>query len=168
MDDSHIQFQSMSLDVARALDLTDPASWAGCLFEKSVIGLYFLVEDNELVYIGKSDNIMNRILTHRREGRKKFDSFFIIPVELSCDLPELEAEFIDRYKPKYNVHIPPGPQYKTPREIALILHTEEKEVWRVVLEHDPPKRKNHYHLPTVKSLLMSPSLVDQIYGARNV
>jgi hypothetical protein len=67
---------------------------------KFVVGIYFLYDNNELVYIGKSTNIHIRINTHRKN--KQFDSYSI----LKCcedDLKIYERILINKYLPKYNI-----------------------------------------------------------------
>jgi len=69
--------------------------------------IYCLIEDNEIVYVGKTINIQSRILTHKRGEFKNFDSFSIIaklPNEISdLELLKLEEKYIKLLKPKYNI-----------------------------------------------------------------
>ena len=69
--------------------------------------IYCLIEDNEIVYVGKTINIQSRILTHKRGEFKNFDSFYIIaklPNEISdLELLKLEEKYIKLLKPKYNI-----------------------------------------------------------------
>ena len=69
--------------------------------------LNYLIEDNEIVYVGKTINIQSRILTHKRGEFKNFDSFSIIaklPNEISdLELLKLEEKYIKLLKPKYNI-----------------------------------------------------------------
>jgi hypothetical protein len=64
-------------------------------------GVYFLIKDLSIVYVGKSSNIHQRIATHVQDKAKEFDRVFILP----CPEPEcsrLEAHYITRFNPKYN------------------------------------------------------------------
>jgi len=69
--------------------------------------IYCLIEKNEIVYVGKTINIQSRILTHRKDNSKSFDSFSIItklPNEISdSELLKLEEKYIKLLKPKYNI-----------------------------------------------------------------
>lgn len=69
--------------------------------------IYCLIEDNEIVYVGKTINIQSRILTHKKGEFKNFDSFSIIaklPNEISdLELLKLEEKYIKLLKPKYNI-----------------------------------------------------------------
>lgn len=65
--------------------------------------IYFLFNGNELVYIGKSDNVYKRIGDHIAEGSKKFDRWEYIE---TYDNELLEAHLISILKPKYNKIMP--------------------------------------------------------------
>lgn len=69
--------------------------------------IYCLIENNEIVYVGKTINIQSRILTHKKDEFKNFDSFSIIaklPNEISdLELLKLEEKYIKLLKPKYNI-----------------------------------------------------------------
>ena len=69
--------------------------------------IYCLINNNEIVYVGKSINIQNRIIQHQKENTKEFDSFAIIsklPSEITDDeLLRQEEKYIKLLKPKYNV-----------------------------------------------------------------
>lgn len=86
-------------------------------------GVYALVREGAVVYVGQSKNMLTRISAHRSNwGRKStpawlppscrgmlFDQVFIQPCRLD-QLNALEAEMIFRYRPRYNVRIkPPTP-----------------------------------------------------------
>lgn len=74
------------------LDATVPAT--------TFTGIYFLVLNREIVYIGQSVDILHRISRHRREGRE-FDSYSY----LLCDqskLDELEEKYIVALMPWQN------------------------------------------------------------------
>ena len=61
--------------------------------------IYFLVYKKEVVYIGKTNHGLGRVFSHRH---KQHDSLYIIPCD-SYLLKATEAEFIIKYKPKYNI-----------------------------------------------------------------
>ena len=69
--------------------------------------IYCLIKDKEVVYVGKTINIQNRILTHKRDENKDFDSFSIIaqlPNDISeQELLKLEEKYIKLLKPKLNI-----------------------------------------------------------------
>lgn len=92
-------------------------------------GVYALCAKGVVIYVGKSKSMIARVNAHRRawidkrKGRGSwlseslgipgllFDEIHIRPVPLHL-LDAIEAEMIDRYKPRYNV------QLKTSQKIA--------------------------------------------------
>lgn len=68
----------------------------------SVSGIYFLYEDEKLVYIGQSIHIHKRVLDHYSEGKKFFNRVFFIRVEQNS-LLKIESELIKEFRPKYNL-----------------------------------------------------------------
>lgn len=71
--------------------------------------VYFLFDGEDLVYIGKTDNIFYRIGTHLTEGQKKFDRFEMFETKNN---DRLEALLITLLKPKYNKLVPKGQTLK--------------------------------------------------------
>ena len=65
-------------------------------------GLYFLYDNDDLVYIGKSANIFYRIGTHIQEGVKDFNNWEYQIVEDEIERSNLEGYLIEIFKPKYN------------------------------------------------------------------
>jgi len=71
-------------------------------------GLYFLLQDNEIVYVGKSDTLIAaRIAKHIKDSNKVFNRYFIaaMPSASQTDLIELESQAIAKFCPKYNRRI---------------------------------------------------------------
>lgn len=66
-----------------------------------VSGIYFLFDGDEVVYIGKSTNIHNRLNSHEHDRQKKWDSFTFLEVE-GIFSGALESIFIGSYRPRYN------------------------------------------------------------------
>lgn len=79
-------------------------------------GVYALVKDNVVVYVGQSKKPLSRIEAHRSLwGRKKapgwlpirgilFDEVHVMPCRHE-QLDEVERALIDLYKPKFNVKL---------------------------------------------------------------
>ena len=66
-------------------------------------GLYFLIRNDEIVYVGKSNkSVFQRVNNHARD--KEFDSFSyeLHPNKSEYELSELEAEYIAKFAPEYN------------------------------------------------------------------
>lgn len=70
-------------------------------FPYSGPAIYFLFCGDELVYIGQTVNLLNRVSSHF--GRKDFDHFSYI-VCARDDLNSLERSAIWKYQPKLNKH----------------------------------------------------------------
>lgn len=65
--------------------------------------VYFLVEDDEIVYVGSTSRIGLRIAEHIY--RKKFTDAFFIPMETIQEAKTLETKYILEIRPKYNLKI---------------------------------------------------------------
>ena len=67
-----------------------------------VTGIYFLILNDEIIYIGTSEDCQVRIMTHAKY--KKFNSYYIIDTGNMGNggRHALESWYIDKYKPKYN------------------------------------------------------------------
>jgi hypothetical protein len=61
-------------------------------------GVYFLVDGDEVVYVGQSTNIYNRIPQHHS---KKFDRYMYVPCKPEL-LNALESLYIHCFRPKLN------------------------------------------------------------------
>lgn len=76
-------------------------------------GIYFLLKDSEIVYIGQSVDCEIRIATHIKEGEKDFTHYFIF----KCN-PQLlniyEALCLHKFQPKHNIHLPIQPFVTVP------------------------------------------------------
>jgi hypothetical protein len=97
-------------------------------------GVYALVRNGVVVYVGQGKRMLARIEAHRSNwGRKAmpawmpaslrgvlFDEVFVLPCRVE-DLDRLERAMIDLYKPKYNIqHNAPGP---TKQQIRITTQT---------------------------------------------
>lgn len=66
-------------------------------------GVYFLYDENELVYIGEGWNCFLRVAEHtRKESEKIFTSWNFIPIENEMERKALERALRDKFRPKYN------------------------------------------------------------------
>jgi len=66
-----------------------------------ISGVYFLFNDIDLVYIGKSNNIYFRIITHIGNDRIVFDKYSYVKIDGDY-MSIVEAVLIKYYKPKHN------------------------------------------------------------------
>jgi hypothetical protein len=64
-------------------------------------GVYFLVRDGRVVYVGQSVRPLGRLVDHFSGASKRFDRIFLLPVPLE-HLNSLESAFIRALRPEYN------------------------------------------------------------------
>lgn len=62
-------------------------------------GVYFLIYEDEIVYIGSSRCVSARVGAHVSRGEMEFDRVFLF---LCKDYLYMERVFIGKYNPKYN------------------------------------------------------------------
>lgn len=93
-------------------------------------GVYALVRNGSVVYVGQSKKMIARVEAHRSNwGRKRvpawmpvslrgvlFDQVFVMPCRVE-DLDHIERQMIEFYKPKYNIAI------KSPTPVPLEITT---------------------------------------------
>lgn len=76
----------------------------GCMPVESLAGLYFLIKNREVIYVGQSSvDVLARISRHRREGRD-FDAFSFLRCAPEL-LDELEAMYITALVPVLNLSL---------------------------------------------------------------
>lgn len=63
-------------------------------------GIYFLIENDTIVYIGQSIDIMWRVAEHRKQG-KSFDRFAMIPIPAPW-LDRIERLYVRALEPRDN------------------------------------------------------------------
>ena len=92
-------------------------------------GVYALVREGVVVYVGQSKKMLSRIEAHRSQWARShkapdwlpikgilFDQIFIRPCRVE-DLDLLERQLIDLYKPRYNVKL----KAPTPTKTELVI-----------------------------------------------
>jgi excinuclease UvrABC nuclease subunit len=68
-----------------------------------VSGVYFLFDNNHLVYIGQGWNCFLRVAEHtRKESDKKFTHWNFIPISDEKERKEVERDLRRTLNPKYN------------------------------------------------------------------
>lgn len=104
-------------------------------------GVYFLVRDNEIVYVGRSVSVIDRLHTHRKDG-KNFNRVFFIECTKE-ELGELEMHYIRKFKPKLN-YLPKPP--KPPREPwrpTPPITERGRAMWDKLMEERAQRRAEH-------------------------
>lgn len=64
--------------------------------------VYFLINADEIIYVGSSLNAESRIQSHRDEGRIPFDSYYILQ---SNNHLANEIKYIIKFNPIYNISV---------------------------------------------------------------
>ena len=88
------------LDVVLS-DSFNPVAHAHEVKVNKLSGVYFLINDNEVVYVGQSKNVIVRVAGHADDKFKVFNKVCV----LSCgpaNLDVLESAFIHKFRPRYN------------------------------------------------------------------
>lgn len=85
--------------------------------EAYTYGIYFLLKNNKIVYIGKTSCGIRRM--HAHLGYKDFDSFSFFPCSKEY-LEAAESENIFKYKPEYNKKISGKYTYNKKNRIFLL------------------------------------------------
>lgn len=78
---------------------------------ESYCGVYFLVEGDEIVYVGQARDIMFR-LAHHAKSEKVFSKYTFIECDVE-ELNEIEAAYIVKFAPRYNVTLPINSKWTT-------------------------------------------------------
>ena len=71
-------------------------------YMRQISGVYFLLQDDVIVYVGKSENITLRLMTHIREKSKSFNKYYYIYYDNINEMSFMEAYYIMLLKPLYN------------------------------------------------------------------
>ena len=68
--------------------------------------VYFLTYEGELVYIGKTNNLFNRLSAHIAENKKTFDDYCIAIFDTNSEsLTHIERIYIEKHLPMYNKRV---------------------------------------------------------------
>ncbi len=68
-------------------------------------GVYFLILDNLITYVGQSKDIYLRVEKHFY--RKQFNKVFTLEIEQDLLIDNIEAYYIHKFEPHYNTSYPP-------------------------------------------------------------
>lgn len=67
-------------------------------------GIYFLIKENKIVYIGQTINFDARISQHIQKKRIVFNSVYYLPIS-DVEMKFVEEKYIKKFKPRYNIKI---------------------------------------------------------------
>lgn len=89
------------LDACREIPHSQNAVLEAAIPTARASGVYFLIREGEVVYVGQSVDVLHRIARHRREG-KRFDAFSYIECD-SAEMDRLETLYIKSFVPEENL-----------------------------------------------------------------
>jgi len=98
---------------------------------KPIRGIYYLLQDNEIVYIGQAQDVVARIITHRHQGKKNFNHYSIHAIP-NGDLTVIESNEIVRHRPKYNKYLPKNSTYMNKHQLRVLLGLPTLEISRII------------------------------------
>lgn len=78
----------------------------------SKTGIYFLIDSDQVVYVGQSVNCQARVFVHDSQRQKAFSHYSIIECP-AADLNKMEAYYIWLLQPKYNRSMPDQDAFAT-------------------------------------------------------
>lgn len=64
--------------------------------------LYFLIQDTNIIYIGRTKNIEWRLLSHYNNNIIKFNKYYYLEYDNFMQLFYIEKEYINKINPIYN------------------------------------------------------------------
>ena len=96
--------------------------------------VYFLIEGEEIIYIGKSTNYQNRLHQHKID--KEFDSFYVHSCKNRSEMEILEFKMIAKYKPILNKTLPTVEIYPSANKLKSYLNMGAWEFKRFLKKYD--------------------------------
>ena len=95
--------------------------------------VYFLWDEDSIVYVGQSKLAVARVSQHLLEGKKRFDAVSVLPVKMN-NLDRLEHQYIKKYAPKYNSTGLSGEEQRQRKVQELEI---EKGIYELELDQNP-------------------------------
>jgi hypothetical protein len=87
------------IDAAKLLALDEIIAQA---VPRASSGVYFLIKDERVIYVGRSANVIERIATHAKNAIIPFDSTHFI-CATGVEMDRLEQLYIGKLRPEFNV-----------------------------------------------------------------
>lgn len=114
-------------------------------------GLYFLYLGDDLVYIGKSNNIRGRLIQHIDAGDKDFDSWSYFEMDVPSCI-QAERELIQRFRPKYNL-VHKFDDLRSPEWMAGKFGISAERIIELCRVHGVPRIGSRISYSAVKDLI---------------
>lgn len=94
-------------------------------------GIYYLIKDGVIVYVGQSINVYARIGAHIAAYEKDFDSYAFVSVPIE-DMNRIETEEILNHRPKYNGELPQNDEYKSIAQLKRFFHVGANHLKKII------------------------------------
>lgn len=119
-------------------------------------GIYFLIHEDRIVYVGRSVSPINRVMNHAQGREKKFDSYTILYMSDECSsLDHMEAAYIWEHCPRHNVTMPTNPWYLAWGAVKRTYPAIDKHIVnKLVRLHDVEVRRNWYDFEALEPLII--------------
>ena len=105
------------------------------LFLRKQPGVYFLIKEDEVVYVGQSEDVPVRIRSHKHGGLIEFDHVYYLHVNPE-NLVEVEKHYIRLLKPKRNR-----------RSISQLFTKKQKNVTKIQKSHSKISKNISKYIP---------------------
>lgn len=125
-------------------------------FDNNII--YFLMKENEIVYVGQSKNGMKRIHAHLYDV--EFDSYHYINCTLD-QLNDLEAHYIIKFNPLCNNSLPPNNMVKSLKQLKLIYNIGTIFIKKLCKKYKIPSLYNndYYSIEVFEQALLKEKVI---------
>jgi hypothetical protein len=121
-------------------------------------GVYFLLHDDEIVYVGQSTDVDSRIAQHRKAESKLFNRVNTIQIDDPDERIYWEVEYIVKFGTRYNKDLPPNPKWTTINILAAhfrILGLGNLSGLKKYIKRNNIKDTNGYYLAADFAALLS-------------
>ena len=120
-------------------------------------GIYYLIDNvGDVVYVGKSSCIMERIVHHHKDSKKEFERYHFVNAP-NKSLMELELQEVIRYSPKFNMCLPENAIFASMGKLKALFRMPE---WYILTEiksnnigHIEALGRKYYYLQSFNGIL---------------
>lgn len=90
-----------NLSVSRMVNINELDVLTDAIASPKCAGIYFLIKESKIVYIGQSINLLSRLGSHTK--RIDFDKYTFVKCAKE-HLNDVESALISRFNPEHNIH----------------------------------------------------------------
>ncbi len=115
-------------------------------------GIYFLIKNEKVVYIGQSLNVIPRITIHKKQERIAFDSF-TIELCKADEMNDREADYIVSMNPPGNKTIPANSKWISLEQIKNRSGLTKPAIKRAMRPNDTRDVNGYYRIAELGGIL---------------